>query len=173
MVQVAKDIWSLVMGPPQIDPDDLAAAVQDQASESNLDYRTRLLLRDSLDALSGYWGAERLGTWLARCPSRDRLERIREEQFEAPGFTLIRRRLVEKTHPQAIQDLLKELGNRIRNSIRLDIGGSAALILPGYVARHTEDIDAARRLQEAVRIAANPFRLPLPTDRMAEPFEVL
>jgi hypothetical protein len=151
MPGLANDIWSLVLGPPQIDPNDLAAALQEQSGERDLDYRTRLLLRDSLDALKSYWGAQQFSHWLASCCSRDRLERIWQEEFEKPGFTLIRRRLVEKTNPSAIRELLTELGSRLRQAVRLNVGGSSALILPGYVVRHTEDIDVVDEVPRQVR----------------------
>ena len=48
------DLWSLVRGRPQIDPRDLADAVVNQAAEESLDYRTRLLIRDSVEALRAY-----------------------------------------------------------------------------------------------------------------------
>jgi hypothetical protein len=145
------DLWDLVYGGPQIDPGDLAAALQRQVAATPLDYRTRLLIRDSLDALKHHWGAERLTRWLAGCPARQRLESIWGEDFERPGFTLIGRRLMEKTHPDAIRNLLAELGNRIRHSVRLEVGGSAALILPGHISRHTEDIDVVDEVPQELR----------------------
>ena len=56
MVAQAQDLWKLVWGKPQIDPNDLAAAVEDEARSDDLDYRTRLLIRDSVEALKGHWG---------------------------------------------------------------------------------------------------------------------
>jgi hypothetical protein len=151
MVGVAKDLWSLIWRGPEIDPGDLATAVQQQAAQPNLDYRTRLLIRDSVEALKGYWSSERVGDWLATCPIRDRIENICREEFERPGFQLIGRRLMEKTNPTTIETLLRELGSRIHRPVRLNIGGSAALILPGYVSRHTEDIDVVDEVPSEVR----------------------
>jgi hypothetical protein len=151
MPQLAHDLWDLVIGRPEIDPVDLAAAVEQQTSTTPLDYRTRLLVRDSLNALQEHWGSVRMKRWLTQSAARERLEDIWHEEFERPGFTLIGRRLVEKTHPDAIRSLLTELGSRIRRPVRLNIGGSAALILPGYIARHTEDIDVVDEVPPDVR----------------------
>jgi Nucleotidyltransferase of unknown function (DUF6036) len=151
MPDLAPDIWSMIHGKPQIDPNDLAAAVEDQATADTLDYRTRLLLRDSLNALARYWGAQKFAAWLSGCSSRQRLEDIGKEEFERPGFTLIESRLVEKTDPEAIRALLRELGGRVLHPLRLNIGGSAALILPGHIARHTEVIDLVDEVPREVR----------------------
>jgi Nucleotidyltransferase of unknown function (DUF6036) len=151
MPGLATDIWSLVFGRPQIDPDDLAAAVQELAGEQGLDYRARLLVRDSLNALKDHWGSKRFDLWLMSCPTRGQLESIWREAFERPGFTLIGRRLMEKTQPDAIKDLLRELGAHIRQPLRLNVGWSVALILPGYVSRHTEDIDVVDEVPREVR----------------------
>jgi hypothetical protein len=151
MPGLATDIWSLVFGGPEIDPEDLAAAIQEQAGVQDLDYRTRLLVRDSLVALKDHWGSKQFDLWFARCLSRARLETIWQEQFERPGFTLIGRRLMEKTRPHAIKELLRELGTHIRQPLRLNVGGSAALILPGFVSRHTEDIDVVDEVPREVR----------------------
>jgi Nucleotidyltransferase of unknown function (DUF6036) len=151
MPGLATDLWSLIDGRPQIDPDDLASAVQEQAAAEPLDYRTRLLIRDSLNALKSHWGAERFTMWLAGCPVHQRLESICLEDFERPGFTLIGRRLMEKTPPKAIQSLLSELGVKIRQPMRLNVLGSAALILSGYLSRQTEDIDVVDEVPREVR----------------------
>jgi hypothetical protein len=64
----ARDLWELVWGKPQIDPADLAAAVEEQAREEGLDYRTRLLIRDSVEALKGYWGGAARARLVGRLP---------------------------------------------------------------------------------------------------------
>jgi hypothetical protein len=150
MAVLASDLWDLVYR-PEIDPIDLAVAAEQQVLAEPLDYRTRLLVRDSLNALQDFWGPKQLQAWLGKCPARERLETIWHEEFERPGFSLIGRRLVEKTHPEAIRSLLEELGQRIRRPVRLKIGGSAALILPGLVSRHTEDIDVVDEVPAEVR----------------------
>jgi hypothetical protein len=153
MPQLAKGLWSLVWGMPQIDPNDLARAVEEQALEGGLDYRTRLLIRDSAVALKAYWGLQRYNAWLDRSAARDEVEAICEEEFERPGFPSIRDRLMEKTEPDKVHDLFRELGRRLRlrHPLRLAVGGSIALILPGYLARATEDIDVVNELPAEIR----------------------
>jgi Nucleotidyltransferase of unknown function (DUF6036) len=151
MAGLATDHRSLMNGRPQMDPGDLAAAVNEQAADEPLDYRTRLLLRDSLVALKKYWGADRFTGWLGRRPARQRLECNCNEEFERPGFTLIERRLMEKTDPEAIKGLFRELGSSICHPHRLNVGGSAALLLPGYIARQTEVIDVVGEVPREVR----------------------
>jgi hypothetical protein len=51
------DLWSLVRGPSAtIDPTDLLRAIEREVQADRLDYRTRLLIRDGLNALSAHWG---------------------------------------------------------------------------------------------------------------------
>lgn len=151
MPGLASDLWSLVYGRPEIDPKDLAIAVREEAARKDLDYRTRLLIRDSVDALKVRWGPARVRDWLTQDPAGKCIEAICREDFERPGFTLIARRLMEKTEPNAIKDLLRELGTHVHRPLRLNIGGSAALILPGYMSRHTEDIDVVDEVPQEIR----------------------
>jgi hypothetical protein len=147
----ASDLWGLVWGTPEIDPHDLARAVEEQAADGGLDYRSRLLIRDSVEALREYWGPARVQEWLAPSPLRERIEMICREEFERPGFSTIKERLMDKTEPDKVHELLRELGTKIRQRLRLAIGGSIALILPGYLARATEDIDVVNELPPEIR----------------------
>ncbi len=147
----AHDLWSLVWGKPHIDPEDLASAVEEQADDSALDYRTRLLIRDSVEALKAHWGERRVREWLARSPARTRLEVICAESFERTGFPTIRDRLMDKTDPKTVEQFFRELGSRIRHRLRIAVGGSIALILPGYLERATTDIDVVDELPPEIR----------------------
>lgn len=60
----AKDLWSLALDHLQVDPDDLVEAIEDQVRRGDLDYRSRLLIHDSLEVLQLRWGPERLQRWL-------------------------------------------------------------------------------------------------------------
>jgi hypothetical protein len=151
MVARTKDLWSLVKYRPEIDPNDLAAAVEFQAGQEPLDYRTRLLIRDSIVALKEYWGQDRFGHWLAHCPWQEKLDAICKEQFERPGFPTIPSRLMEKTDPEEIRRFLRELSAHVRHAIRVPIGGSAALILPGYLSRATDDVDVVDEVPAELR----------------------
>jgi Nucleotidyltransferase of unknown function (DUF6036) len=151
MVVQSKDLWSLVKGRPQVDPQDLADAIGEQVCADPLDYRTRLPIRDSIEALNRNWGPERLAAWLAGCPARHKIEAIRREHFERPGFPSLAERLMEKTEGEDIKDFLKELGVQLGHPVRVFIGGSAALILPGYVSRGTDYIDLVDELPAEIR----------------------
>jgi hypothetical protein len=151
MTRLASDLWGLVWGRSQIDPADLARAVAEQAAEGNLDYRTRLLIRDSVAALEAHWGPKRVQEWLSQSPAREAIQAIRREQFERPGLPYIGERLMEKTDPEAVRQLFRELGSRVHQKLRLAVGGSIALILPGYLARATEDIDVVDELPPEIR----------------------
>jgi len=136
-----QDLWSLTAGQPEIDPDRLAAAIERQAMRDGLDFRTRLLIRDGVDALARRWGPQRLETWLAATPVRERIVRIREEELGPAGFPSLARRLMEQTRPETVLQFLRELGAHVRRPVRIDVGGSASLMLLGKLSRHTEDID--------------------------------
>src|ERR1051325_10684606 len=112
------DLWSLVRGRPQIDPNDLADAVAAQVAQEPLDYRTRLLIHDSVDALKGYWGTPRANAWLDSCPNQQKLGRICREEFEEVGFPSIRMRLMEKTDPETVRLYFTELARHVRKPLR-------------------------------------------------------
>jgi len=78
----AKDLWSLALDHLQVDPDDLVEAIEAQVSRGDLDYRSRLLIHDSLDALQLHWGQERLQRWLRQCPHRKQIKAIWTAHYE-------------------------------------------------------------------------------------------
>jgi hypothetical protein len=152
MQRKTRDLWSLVRGgSPQIDPHDLAEAVVNQAAEEPLDYRTRLLIRDSIEALRGYWGSPKTANWFSASPAADRLTAICAEGFDEVGFPSIRKRLMDKTDPETIRQYLTHLGYEMRSTIQIAVGGGCALILAGYVSRYTEDIDVVGEVPEPIR----------------------
>ena len=145
------DLWSLVRGRPQIDPNDLADAVVHQAAEEPLDYRTRLLIRDSVDALKGYWGDQRVESWLTDCPTHDRIDAICHDEYEKVGFPSIRKRLMDKTDPETVAQYFRELSRKIHKPLRVYVGGSIALIVPGLLVRHTDDVDIVDEVPQELR----------------------
>ena len=151
MVAEAPDIWKLTFGRPQVDPNDLAKAIVRQVAEADLDYRTRLLIRDGAEALRSFWGPVRWSDWLKNCSAREPLETICGEAFDEIGFPSLRRRLMEKTDPETIRQFLTRLGQHLRKPIKLYIAGSVALILPGYLSRQTEDIDVVDEIPKEIR----------------------
>jgi hypothetical protein len=145
------DLWNLTWARPEVDPVDLAAALQLLVASENLDFRTRLLVRDSVEALRSYWGEQRLGNWLDVCPVRSRIQAICSENLGSPGFPSLRERLMVKTDPEDLRRFLREVGSLLQRTIRVSIGGSAALILPGLLSRATEDIDVVDEVPSDIR----------------------
>lgn len=145
------DLWSLVRGRPQIDPRDLADAVVHQAAEESLDYRTRLLIRDSVDALRKYWGNNKTADWLVQSAFPEKIQSICEEDFAEVGFPSIKKRLMDKTEPDTIRQYFQTLGFALRAPLSIAVGGGCALILPGYISRFTEDIDIVGEVPAEIR----------------------
>jgi hypothetical protein len=147
----SKDLWSLVLERQQIDPEELAEAVQAEASHPELDFRTRLLIRDSIEALRRYWGRDRCQVWLAGSPMGPRIGAILGEPLGKPGFPSLKRRLMETTKPDDLRAYLRELGTSLDKTVQVNVGGSAALILPGLLARRTEDVDVVDEVPTELR----------------------
>jgi hypothetical protein len=145
------DLWELTHGKPQIDPADLAEAVCQQAGQADLDYRTRLLIRDSVTALRTHWGEKRVENWLAGCPHRERIEAVGAEEFDKIGFPTIPRRLIDKTKPEVLLQLLDGLGQQMSQETTVCISGSVALILSGYLSQHTDDIEFVHDFLTAIQ----------------------
>jgi len=151
MVIQTNDLWALVKYRPQIDPDDLADAIEEQVRDESLDYRTRLLIRDGVEAQQRYWGEDRFQMWLARSPARDRIGSICQEQFERSGFPSLGRRLMEKTDPREIRQYLRDLGVKAKRPLRMEVGGAVALIMLGYLSRTTDDIHVVDEVPAELR----------------------
>jgi hypothetical protein len=151
MVAEVRDLWALTRGRPQIDPNDLAGAVTAQVAEADLDYRTRLLVRDSVEALRSYWGTAKWQKWLDANPRKGEIEAILGEEFDKVGFPLLAASVMEKTEPEVIRQFFDHLGRRMRKDVRIYVAGSVALILPGFLARHTQDIDVVDEVPEEIR----------------------
>ncbi len=104
------DLWTLVRGTPQLDPDDLLSAVENELQSDNLDYRSRLLVRESLLALQNRWGSKALSNRL----SSSILKRANDLLTSHPGeigFPTLGDRMRERTDSATILEFLRELGN--------------------------------------------------------------
>jgi hypothetical protein len=145
------DLWNVVLGKPWVDAQTLAEAIEHEAGQPDLDYRTRLLIRDGTQALQAHWGPERLARWLHRSRTRTQIESIQNERFGEIGFPSLKERLVDAITPTTIQRYFRELSGHVHRPIRLVIGGSVALILEGYLARGTEDIDVVDEVPAELR----------------------
>jgi hypothetical protein len=151
MPTLAKDLWSLALDHLEVDPDDLAQAIVDQVRCHDLDFRSRLLIRDSLNGLRRYWGRQRLEAWLNACPVREEIEAIWHEDLGEPGFPSLQRSIVEITRPEHVRQYLRELGLSVHKSLRMDVGGAIALIMPGHLSRRTEDVDVVNEVPSELR----------------------
>jgi hypothetical protein len=77
---VVDQLWSVAGTLPHVDANAPAEAVAAAAQDpSSLDYRTRLLIRDSLEALDNHWGKTRLEQWLSQSCDRLRIPGVRPE----------------------------------------------------------------------------------------------
>jgi hypothetical protein len=145
------ELWGLVWGKPEVDPTALAKAIENELNTGQLDFRTRVLIRDSTEALEQFWGVQRLQEWLSGSPVRDKIESIRQEDLGKPGFPALRGQLVDRTEPDTVREFLRELGSRIDQPVVLSIGGSIALILTEYLSRATTDLDIVDEVPESIR----------------------
>ncbi len=145
------DLWKLVWGKPSVDARSLAEAVEAAAAQPDLDHRTRLLIRDAVEALEGFWGRQRLLDWLRRSRTRPLMEAIREEDFGEVGFPSLQERIVDATDPDTIRAYLRELATHVHRPVRLVIGGAIALILEGFLSRSTEDVDVVDEVPAELR----------------------
>lgn len=152
-------LWTVALKTPHVDADTLAcaieAAVQDDAE---FDYRTRLLVRDSVAALNSHWGDEKYQAWLNRSPQRQRIEQIcaiARAQAEADnddrGFSTLTRKIVDVTKPEDIVEFFRVLARRVRRPAKLVIGGSVALMLSGLLSRRTDDVDVVNEVPADIR----------------------
>lgn len=150
MSRQADDLWAVVWGRPHVDPAELAAAIDAAAPDRGHDTRTRMLIRESLDALRRYWGPDRFEQWIARRPGLQFLGAVSDPQ-EGKGFPSLYDRLMAPTSPDTISQFLRELGLNAPTPTELMIGGSIALILDGSLRRATEDIDVVDEVPAALR----------------------
>lgn len=119
-----------------------------------LDYRARLLLRDSLIALKGHWDAQSFNTWQRRLPNRfllDEISRMPDDPTEI-GFPSLNRRLMNTPDRQTIEQFLRELSLHVEHPTHLVIGGSIALLLAGFLSRHTDDINVVDEVPADIRV---------------------
>ena len=146
------ELWELVWGKPEVDPLALSRGIERELAGETPDFRTRLLIRDSTQALERFWGSKRLQEWLSHSPARIKIEAIQHEELGQPGFPLLEEHLVDATQSDTVKELLRELGSRLNESVTLEVGGSIALILTGYLSRATTDLDIVNEVPSAIRL---------------------
>jgi hypothetical protein len=146
------DPWRLVWGQPYIDSRTLAAAIeQDLQRDGNPDFRTRLLVRDAAVAIRSYWGARKFSRWLEASPVGCRIRAILDEDLGEPGFSTIRRRLVDSIDSTQLSQIFELLGRGIHDRVEIHIAGSIPTLIKGLTARPTIDIDFVGEVPEAIR----------------------
>src|SRR5262249_50726569 len=152
MAVKSKDLWRLVLDRQWIDPHDLAEAIEDQVLHADLDYRTRVLIRDSINALRCHWGAARVNAWLEQAAIGERVaSHFGGTWDDDRGFPSLTDRIMDITGPDTIKQFLRELSTHIRKPLRLDIGGSIALMLLNLLSRRTEDVDIVDEVPAEIR----------------------
>lgn len=151
MTAITHDLWTLTTGRPWIDPSDLARAVEEAVGRGDLDFRTNLLIRDSLDALARHWGRGRVEQWIGSSTMGPRLSSIWKSDLGPAGFPSIGGRVMEALKPDTVREFLRELGSRLHRPTRIVIGGSIALILSDQLRRGTEDIDIVDEVPVEIR----------------------
>jgi hypothetical protein len=94
----------------------------------------------------------RLARWLnERLAAGAAIRAICQQQFDEIGFPSIRMRLMEKLDSETIRLYFSELAKHVRTPLRLEVGGSIALILPEMLVRRTEDVDVVDEVPEVLR----------------------
>lgn len=150
MVKNSPNLWNLVQSQHWLDPDELLEAIDQESRLDKLDYRTRLLIRDGLQALDVYWGTSRLNREIAQC-NEPRLRGILQETFEKIGFPSLQYRVVKPMDSAFFERIFRKLGDKLRHAVSIPIGGSTSLILQGMLRRVTEDIDIVDEMPVELR----------------------
>jgi hypothetical protein len=141
-----------VWGQPYIDSQTLAAAIeQDLECDPRPDFRTRLLVRDAAVAICSYWGQRRFARWLATSPVGRQIRAILREDLGQPGFTTIRRRLVDRIDSLQVRQIFEMLGRGIHGPVEVHIAGSIPTLIKGLTTRPTTDIDLVDEVPEEIR----------------------
>jgi len=150
IVAPTADLWHFVQSQHWLDPDELFEAVVQQTLVEGNDYRTRLLIRDSLDALGGHWGKVEFQKRLAKAHV-PKASQVLAEEFERQGFPSIKHRLVKPMNPDFFEKVFRKIGDRLKSNVTIPIGGSTSLILQGMLRRATEDIDIVDEVPAPIR----------------------
>src|SRR5688500_20114241 len=100
----ADERWNAAQRPFDVDASALACAVESAAGYTSLDYRTRLLVRDSIRALEAHWGEERFAAWFRHSPRHRELGQMCTA-VEADGdvaFPYLARSIVDAIYPHTV-----------------------------------------------------------------------
>lgn len=146
------DPWKLVWGQPYIDSQTLATAIeQDLERTAQPDFRTRLLVRDAATAIRSFWGSRKFARWLAESPAGPRIRTILEEDLGQPGFSTIRRRLVDTIDDSQLRQIFEMLGRNIHGQVEIHVAGSIPTLIKGLTARPTININIVDEVPAEIR----------------------
>ena len=146
------DPWRVVWGQPYIDCDTLAAAIEsDLQRHPQPDYRTRLLVRDAVEAIRSFWGIAKFKRWLSASPAAELIRDILNQSFDETGFPHIRRRLVDSIGSTQIKQIFTLLGQNVHERVEVYVARSIPTLIEGLTARPTEDIDLVDEVPGAIR----------------------
>jgi uncharacterized nucleotidyltransferase DUF6036 len=146
-----KDLWEITFGKPAVDPEHLTKALENEVTKDDLDFRTQLLIRDSIDALADYWGSARVDSWLGQSPCGAQLRSVWKSDLGPAGFPTLRRRVMTTLHPETVLEFLRILGSRLSQPTQIVVGGSVALILSDELIRQTDDVDVVDEVPAEIR----------------------
>lgn len=145
-MQPPADAWRLVRSGGPIDAMQFLRSLRDLAGRSIDDTRDQLLLRDGLQALEQHWGPAVLQRRLRT------LDFPKTKSLPADaGFHMLGERMVDATDPNALLQMLRELGVRVRQPTTLIVGGSLSLMLDALIVRVTDDVDLVDELPATLR----------------------
>lgn len=119
MSLATRDLWDLIAGGSQVDPDGLASAITRQVESRDLDFRTRLLIRDGLNALQEYWGRARTDALISSSTCAVDIRESRSEDLGEPGFPSLCKRVMKPHRPLTIERFLRDVGRRRRRDEKL------------------------------------------------------
>jgi hypothetical protein len=158
MRSVVDELWSVARDSVHVNAEALARALENVAADraGELDYRTRLLVRDGVAALRAHWGDARFSAWIHHSAQRQHLEVVCQSPpmrmaLSDEGFPTLARRLVNPIDPATVLQLLRELSTHVTQPTQLVIGGSIAVMLAGHLSRSTDDIDVVDELPASLR----------------------
>jgi len=73
------------------------------------------------------------------------------EKFDEEGFPYLRYGVVVSTKPETVRQFLAEVDALLLDPLRIVIGGAISMILAGYLARQTHDIDVVNEVPVEIR----------------------
>ncbi len=144
--------WNIVWGQPYIDSNRLALAIEQELLRNpQPDFRTRLLIRDSVQALQSFDRSKTFSKWLDGSAVKAKIEAILQENLGESGFHNIKDRLVTNIKRNELEQVFELLGRNIRKPLEVCIAGSIPALISELTARPTDDIDFIDEVPSEIR----------------------